>query len=172
MKESKKKRTTKTPEAKRKKRTRQNIAKRVRKATVQEIFNDLVAHLATIVPRNVHGGTDASSLDEFCRAHFESEYKGIFAANTHPSDMSRGFFIINTDPFRLPGEHWTAVADGLFYDSFDRKSSKLFPEVILPATGKNRNTEQKATESNCGERCLAFFVVYKEFGRTAAEKYL
>lgn len=166
------KKRTRTAETKKNRRGRQKVAKKATKAVVEACFNDLVMHIATTLPRNHHEGTDGSELDAFCREHFSQQFKGVFAANTHPADMSNGFFIINTDPFKLPGEHWTAVADGLFYDSFDRKSTKLFPEVILKGTGKNRNTAQRATESNCGERCLAFFVIFNEFGRAACEKYL
>ena len=166
------KKRTRTVETKKNRRERQKVAKKATKATVEGVFNDLVMHIASVLPRNHHEGTDGSELDAFCREHFSQQFKGVFAANTHPADMSNGFFIINTDPFKLPGEHWTAVADGLFYDSFDRKSTKLFPEVLLKGTGKNRNTAQRATESNCGERCLAFFVIFNEFGRAACEKYL
>jgi hypothetical protein len=166
------KKRPRTATAKKNHRERQKVAKKATKATVEGVFNDLVMHIASTLPRNHHEGTDSNELDLFCREHFPHQFKGVFAANTHPADMSNGFYIINTDPFKLPGEHWTAVADGLFYDSFDRKSTKLFPEVLLKGTGKNRNTAQRATESNCGERCLAFFVCYNEFGRAACEKYL
>lgn len=172
--EEKKRRKKKprTAESKKRGRDRRNIAKKATKQTVEACFNDLVNHLASTVPRNQHKGTDGVELDAFCREHFPHQFKGVFAADTYPQDMSDGFYIINTDPFKLPGEHWTAVANGLFYDSFDRKSTKLFPEVLLPTTGKNKNTAQVASESNCGERCLAFFVIYNEFGPAAASKYL
>jgi hypothetical protein len=163
----------KTPaEKKKRKRKRQNEIKKAKKEIVQEAFNDLVQHLHSILPRKPHAGTDGDELDRFCRKYFEGDFKGVFAANTHPEDMSKGYYIINTDPFQLPGTHWTAVADGLFYDSFDRKSTKLFPEVTLHGTGKSSKTRQKISESNCGERCIAFLVCFKEFGAAAAQKFL
>ena len=160
------------PEKKKRKRKRQNEIKKAKKEIVQGAFNDLVQHLHSIIPRNAHEGTDSDVLDQFCRQYFEGDFKGVFAANTHPEDMSRGYYIINTDPFQLPGVHWTAVADGLFYDSFDRKSTKLFPEVVLEGTGKSVKTRQKISESNCGERCIAFLVCFKEFGAVPAQKFL
>ena len=168
----KRKKRPKTAEHKKNRRERQKVARKATKQTVEGCFNDLVMHIASTIERNQHGGTDTEALDLFCREHFQHQFKGVFASDTYPTDMTNGFYIINTDPFKLPGEHWTAVADGLFYDSFDRKSTKLFPQVLLKGTGKNRNTEQRASESNCGERCLAFFVIYNEFGRAAAERYL
>ncbi len=68
----------------------------------------------------------------------------------------------------------TAGVDGesCFYDSFDRKSTQLFPEVVLPGTGKNPSTAQHIEESNCGERCIAWLVCVSEFGIKAAKDFL
>ena len=149
---------------------------KARKKEVQEAFKNLVEFIATIVPRNPHDGTSGDDLDKLCKMQFGDRFKGVFAADTHPKDMSEGFYIINTDPFAMPGTHWTAVAgvppDIVFYDSFDRKSTTLFPEVILPATGSSPNVRQRIKESNCGERCVAFLTCVTEFGIHACKKYL
>ncbi len=166
------KRKTKSPEKKREHRQKQKTIKKVKKATVQAAFTDLVMFLPTVLERNGHDGTSGDDLDRIARMQFGDRFKGVFAANTHPADMSEGFYIVNTDPFHKPGVHWTAVADGLFYDSFDRKSTTLFPDVILPATKKNQSVAQLNKESNCGERCIAFLVCAAEFGNKAAKDFL
>ncbi len=147
-----------------------------RKKEVQDAFKCLVEFIATVVPRNPHDGTSGDDLDKICRMQFGDQFKGVFAADTHPKDMSEGFFIINTDPFAMPGTHWTAVAgvppDVCFYDSFDRKSTTLFPEVVLPVTGNNTTVRQRIKESNCGERCVAFLTCVAEFGIPACKRYL
>ena len=157
-------------------RQRQKQVKKARKAEVQNAFNDLVAFLPSVLPRNPHAGTNGDDLDKLGKMQFGDKFKGVFAANTHPQDMSDGFFIINTDPFQMPGVHWTAVAgtpQGIcFYDSYDRKSTQLFPEVVLPGTGKNPSTAQHIEESNCGERCIAWLVCVSEFGIKAAKDFL
>ena len=149
---------------------------KARKKEVQEAFKNLVEFIATIVPRNPHDGTSGDDLDKLCKMQFGDRFKGVFAADTHPKDMSEGFYIINTDPFAMPGTHWTAVAgvppDIVFYDSFDRKSTTLFPEVMLPVTGNNAGVRQRIKESNCGERCVAFLTCVAEFGIPACKKYL
>ena len=154
---------------------RKNLHK-ARKKEVQTAFKCLVEFMATLIPRNQHDGTSGEELDNICRMQFGDYFKGIYAANTHPKDMSEGFFIINTDPFSLPGTHWTAVAgvppDVVFYDSFDRKSTQLFPEVVLPSTGSNSEVRQRIRESNCGERCVAFLTCVSEFGIHPCKKYL
>ena len=83
---------------------------KARKKEVQEAFTNLVEFIATIVPRNPHDGTSGDDLDKLCKMQFGDRFKGVFAADTHPKDMSEGFYIINTDPFAMPGTHWTAVA--------------------------------------------------------------
>ena len=157
-------------------RQRQKQVKKARKADVQSLFNELVSFIPSVLVRNPHGGTDGDDLAELGKMQFGDKFKGVFAANTHPQDMSDGFFVINTDAFQMPGVHWTAVAgtpQGVcFYDSFDRKSTQLFPDVVLPGTGKNPSTAQRIEESNCGERCIAWLVCVSEFGIKAAKDYL
>ena len=155
---------------------RHKKVQKVRKAEVQKAFIEIVEFLPTILPRNNHEGTSSEDIERVCRMQFEGKFKGIFAANNHPNDMSEGYYIINTDPFQLPGMHWTAVAgvDGetVFYDSFDRKSTQLFPEIVLPGTGKDQSVRQRIKESNCGERCIAFLCCVSEFGIHSAKKHL
>ena len=170
------KKRSKSVDQKKVHRQRQKQVKKARKADVQSLFNELVSFLPSVLARNPHGGTDGDDLAELGKMQFGDKFKGVFAANTHPQDMSDGFFVINTDAFQMPGVHWTAVAgtpQGVcFYDSFDRKSTQLFPDVVLPGTGKNPSTAQRIEESNCGERCIAWLVCVSEFGIKAAKDYL
>ncbi len=153
----------------------QQTRKKSQKVFYEEMFHEIVQFAHRAFGRNDHQGTDSEQLQKFCSEQFDDKFKGVFAANQLPHDLKElkeGYYIVNTDPFHLPGTHWTAIADGLFYDSFDRKSTKLFPYVDLPTTGHNRVTEQKSNESNCGERCVAFLVIYHNFGAGPATKYL
>ena len=153
----------------------QQTRKKSQKVFFEEMFHEIVQFCHGMFGRNDHEGTDSEQLQKFCAEQFGDKFKGVFAANQVPHDLKElkdGYYIVNTDPFHMPGTHWTAIADGLFYDSFDRKSTKLFPYIDLPTTGKNRVTEQKANESNCGERCVAFLVIYHNFGPGPAAKYL
>ena len=150
----------------------QKKRKKEKKGFYEEIFHDIVQFVHKIVGRNDHQGTDGEALQGFCAEQFGDKFKGVFAANQIPTDLKEGYFIVNTDPFSMPGTHWTAAADGLFYDSFDRKSTKLFPGIDLPGTSLNSHTEQRPNESNCGERCIAFLVIHHNFGPGPARDYL
>ena len=149
--------------------------KKNQKVFFEEMFHNIVQFVHKVFGRNVHQGTDNVELYKFCSEQFGEKFKGVFSANQVPHDLTelkQGYYIVNTDPFHMPGTHWTAIADGLFYDSFDRKSTKLFPYIDLPTTSHNRVTEQKTSESNCGERCVAFLVIFHNFGPGTAKKYL
>ena len=99
----------KTDKKKARAKRHKNLQK-ARKKEVQEAFKCLVEFIATVVPRNPHDGTSGDDLERICRMQFQDRFKGVFAADTHPKDMSEGFYIINTDKFAMPGTHWTAVA--------------------------------------------------------------
>ena len=71
---------------------RHKSLQKARKKEVQDAFKCLVEFIATIVPRNPHDGTTGDDLDHICRMQFGDRFKGVFAADTHPKDMSEGFF--------------------------------------------------------------------------------
>ena len=58
---------------------------KARKKEVQEAFRCLVEFIATVLPRNPHDGTTGGDLDDLCRMQFGDRFKGVFAADTHPS---------------------------------------------------------------------------------------
>lgn len=110
------------------------------------------------------GITYSNTLNEMGMREFPDKWKGIFMSNSrYPL---KGYSIVNTDMKGQPGEHWTAVADGLLYDSFGRanllNNSRLL-DVDLDA-------EQAIEEENCGQRCLAFLSVHYNLGPRAALK--
>ena len=108
------------------------------------------------------GLTYSNSLDEMGRREFPDKWKGIFMANErYPL---KGYSIVNTDMKGQPGEHWTAVADGLFYDSFGR--ANLIDNLKLKDV--DSDAEQALEEENCGQRCLAFLSVHNSLGPRAA----
>jgi hypothetical protein len=142
--------------------------------SVHEVFFAVLEHLAKYMPTVAGGGTASSTLDSFCRSQWPGLFKGVFAADEHPSDeqMRQGMYIVNTDRSDQPGQHWTAVCDGHFYDSFDRSSGKLFSDIHLPGTGDDPQVRQRRAQSDCGQRCVAFLTCCREFGAETASKYL
>ena len=60
--------------------------------------------------------------------------------------------IYNTDE-APPGTHWFAVYDGYVYDPFGDDQSK--------------SAEQKDSEDNCGQRCVAYLRMCKRMKKGA-----
>jgi len=95
---------------------------------------------------------------------FGSKFNGVYAAD-EPRPF-RGYNIINLDRSNEPGSHWVAEANSLIYDSFGRNG-------ILRGSGSSQYTdpdaEQKVSEDNCGQRCLAWLGVYNDMGEKTAK---
>jgi hypothetical protein len=69
------------------------------------------------------GTTYATELDRLGKHMFGADWRGVYASdNVLPSN---GCYIVNTDKKSAPGEHWMAVHNGYFYDSFGRTALLL-----------------------------------------------
>ena len=102
----------------------------------------------------------------------------------YPSDMiprlteTRPYAIVNLDNKYEPGSHWVALAktnDGLLvYDSFARPSHTILPSVYGSGNGAIRDTEddveQADHEENCGARCVAWLILFDNWGEDMAER--
>lgn len=115
---------------------------------------------------------------------FKNKFVGVYARNTFPfSTLKPGDKgIINTDREGLPGTHWVAVARGVrhtdkvyMYDSFGRKNliqpqtvQKLPPGARLVDVDPS-DAEQREAEDNCGQRSLAWLMVFDQCGEYIAD---
>lgn len=149
---------------------------KVAKKIVQDEFSQIVQNVSEQMDYTHHKGTSTEDLETLCRLAFPREFKGVFASDQKlPTE---GYFIVNTDPSQLPGTHWTAFADGVFYDSFDRTLRQVFPMVTFrgkrynPTSSNNSDVRQKIRESNCGERCVAFLAIVNKYGADVAQRFL
>lgn len=111
---------------------------------------------------------------------FGGKFQGVWARNQIPFfDFGPGDFgIANTDNDNQAGTHWVAVARGktlknvyYVYDSFGsenplRLSRKRRRQVVNADTG---DREQRVREDNCGQRCLAWLVVFHDIGEEYAK---
>jgi hypothetical protein len=87
--------------------------------------------------------------------------------------------IVNNDASYQKGEHWIACCYDapnnriLVYDSFGRKTNNLVPQLrrLYPnIVDAEYDAEQKYSEDNCGQRCLAFLYCYDKYGWDEAQK--
>ena len=125
--------------------------------------------------------TFLSQLDKVGRQLFGIKFKGVFSSDKIPklSDLSP-YCILNLDKSNEPGSHWVALVKltnkngALIYDSFGRDYKKIIPDVLLSGNGRIINTdddcEQQIEETNCGQRCLAFIIVFDLHGERIAKQ--
>ena len=124
--------------------------------------------------------TDSKQLHTHGRRLLGKKFVGVFARDTFPfSSLKPGDMgIINTDTNNMPGEHWVAVARGVVepklifvYDSFGRKNL-IKPVKALPPGIKlhdvDLDPEQQEAEENCGQRSIAFLMVFRQCGEAVA----
>jgi hypothetical protein len=120
------------------------------------------------------GHTNTTGEDELKtvgEALFGDLFRGVYAADelTVPRMLLKNqCCIVNLDERESSGSHWIALAqdggDLLVYDSFGRSIAIANGDVIHT----ENDPEQKMTEMNCGQRCLAWLCVYHRFGGDAA----
>ena len=124
-------------------------------------------------------GQDATSttdLKELGGLLLTDGFKGAFAADQIPKLKKNESCIVNLDGSDKPGSHWIALAKDIrrviIYDSFGRKSSKILNKNVLKEIKKYIDTEydaeQDVSESNCGQRCIAWLLLYELYGSKMA----
>jgi hypothetical protein len=116
--------------------------------------------------------TDNHELNKLCSRLFGNRFAGIYASDEKPTmNNVRDLAIINTDKRGQPGEHWCALVyrngNIIVYDSFARKTSTILPSLLKffkEVYDTEYDKEQKASESNCGARCVSALLVFTNHG--------
>ena len=112
-------------------------------------------------------------------------FGGVLAADQLPLQVTHRpkFYIVNTDPSHLPGDHWTAFyfpKDKLaeYFDSLGKKPPCGFQEFLERNSDNgymyNKKRLQGYKSNTCGQFCL-FYATYrcelKEDMNTVIEKF-
>jgi putative methionine-R-sulfoxide reductase with GAF domain len=127
-------------------------------------FNQYLNHIHKIMGHN--RSTYANELQHFSKKMFKHKFKGVYASDKYPKLKKNQSMIINVDKSNEPGSHWLGVYcyDNnryLIFDSFGRPSVKLIPHfgsgINLMDTDYDKN--QLKSQSDCGQRCIAFLNV-------------
>ena len=99
--------------------------------------------------------TNNIELDNLGKQLFGKKWGGVYAADTVPNRVT-GYSIVNLGTMASGGTHWVAqTKNGYFYDS-------------LEENGKLDDIEQGFVERNCGQRAMAFLMLYDEDKTLAA----
>jgi hypothetical protein len=106
--------------------------------------------------------TFSTTLNDLCVYLFQHKFVGVFTKDQLPRHI-QGYATANLDDSNEPGSHWVAIADNVIYDSFGR-SLKGFGSRVRTED----DAEQGMLETNCGQRCVAWLLVFDNFGREEA----
>ena len=105
------------------------------------------------------------------------KFRGVFASDENPAlSKTEPYAIINTKPRKSGGEHWVAIAltpsmQIMHYDSFGRSAKKLFPGKFKKGViDTEDDVEQRNDATNCGQRSLAWLLVFDKLGTSAAKR--
>ena len=122
--------------------------------------------------------TYMDQLERYGHRELGDAFLGVHMLDRIPRVLPEQCLIANTDLSSQPGEHWVAFyrsRDGKLYqyDSFGRAPARLMPGALKRAGGGiyghvDRDAEQRVSEENCGQRCLAWLVLAKNYGAELA----
>lgn len=133
-----------------------------KKKDVQTLYSQL---LKSIVSFMGNGITADDEIDQVGKALFSTKWNGVFTSDAkYPL---KGYCVVNLDKSGQPGSHWVAIANGNVYDSFGRCG--LLTRTGLTCAG-DKSSDQKIKENNCGQRSLAWLLVYQICGLKGANK--
>ena len=110
--------------------------------------------------------TNSVQLDKVGANLFEDKWNGVWARDTIlPNEQ--GYYICNLDTSHQPGSHWTALVRRgkilYYFDSFarpQRQTLKLEDPNYVIVSEANPEIVQGVREQNCGQRCLAWLLVW------------
>ena len=118
------------------------------------------------------GGTDTDQLEKYGSRWLGRNFDGVFASNRIPKNFKS--IIVNLDPDYKQGSHWLAMATMpsgriLVYDSFGRRTKSILPGFGRKYEDTEYDAEQRVSEDNCGQRCLAWLFLFFECGPQIAK---
>lgn len=142
----------------------------------QRALNSYRVHLRRMEERLGDSTTFLSDLALAGTEEFGDGFAGVFSSdNVPPLTVEVPYAVSNLDRSGEPGSHWVALAHypgaGCLYgyDSFGRKFEQIAPKISKRCiTDSDLDAEQKVAESNCGQRCLAWLLVFDELGPDVA----
>lgn len=154
------------------------VKKSAEEKEIEDKYNSILQYMKEILGNE---STFSNDLETVGYKLFGSKFKGVFPSDKIPQlDSLKRYAIINLDNSKQPGSHWIAIAyddsdDSLLvYDSFGRKSTKIIPNLNQLYGGRFDDTdydaEQRIKEDNCGQRSLAWLMVYDKMGKQSAKK--
>ncbi len=143
---------------------------------IEALYRDVLKRFEKVLG---NGSTFSTDLARVGYQTLGRRFKGVYPSDRIPrlNDLEP-YAIINLDNSSKEGSHWIALALDAddqrlsVYDSFGRESLKIIPSLYEAYGGRiidsDNDREQRLKEDNCGQRCLAWLLVFDNLGPTAA----
>ena len=131
------------------------------------------AYLADAVKRVGHGSTTGShDLERVGQGVFRKGWLGVVPRDMIPARRPSSYLICNLDTSRGPGTHWVCrYVDGrgkaAWHDPLGHTGvaqAGALREQLGSVEWTDDDAEQKQSEDNCGQRCLAALMAAKAGG--------
>ena len=121
---------------------------------------------------NNTGITSNIELDNLCEKLFEELYVGSYPSDMIPELKPNHCAIINSDPSNSLGTHWLCIIANstgkvLKYNSFGDTQPSVTVNIST-ALNADLDSEQIPKENNCGQRAIAWLLVYYLHGEDVA----
>jgi len=121
--------------------------------------------------------TDNFELLQAGRQLLGDKFAGVYSSDQRPAlSKKMPYAILNTKPVSSGGEHWVGLARMpstgkiMHYDSFGRSHRQLFPNRWEDqAIDTEQDIEQDERTTECGQRSLAWLLLFDQLGSSAAK---
>ena len=137
-------------------------------------YNSIVAVIERRMGKSTT--TDNVELERMGHTLIGTKFKGAYASGGIPALAAKQpYAVVNNKAAASGGEHWLGIARiprtgrVLVYDSYGRSHETLLPGALPPGShDTDRDIEQSVAQTNCGQRSLAWLVVFDKLGPAAA----
>lgn len=137
---------------------------------VDSLFNQ---YLSLMHQRLGKTETDNFQLEQTGKELFGDDWRGVYAADDLPPQEGYSYcWIVNVDDRKDGGSHWlgcytqTPRSTPLVFDSFARDLKQLMGPDFFGVPTED-DVDQKITETDCGQRSLAFLMICHKHGEQA-----
>ena len=120
--------------------------------------------------------TDNFELMQFGKQLLGEKFADVYSSDQRPAlSKNKPYAILNTKPMSSGGEHWIGLAripttgKVMHYDSFGRSHRQLFPDRWEDAVNTELDAEQDDRKTECGQRSLAWLLLFDKLGPSAAK---
>lgn len=148
-----------------------------------QLYNELAKDIENTMGTN--DITTTSQLNQIGASLFGEKYLGTYPRDDIPLERMKpgDMVIINTDTSAQPGQHWMPFARGVdkksafyYHDPFAKYHLRMEQKGFGTRGGQtlieadSSDQEQSFKENNCGQRALAWLLVFQHCGEKAATK--